>query len=145
MSIFLLWSWSKLKIFDFPKKTNSPYILELMEYLVWRMGEMMECVLCLFILQLFGGPSWCDFVLSTNQPIFMWEMFASVAACTILMLQYHMMTLLFSRWWEGAWDRYVFIGRLLLIGLKNHWPDQNRKSNPKLNTSFEKELQNYGT
>ena len=32
---------------------------------------MIECVLCLFINNVVG-LSWCDYVLSANQPILMW-------------------------------------------------------------------------
>lgn len=38
------------------EKTNTPYILELREYLVWRVGEMIECVFFLFIMWWFSGP-----------------------------------------------------------------------------------------
>ena len=57
------------------EKTNTPYILKPMECLVWRVGEMIECVLFLFIMRWLGGLSWCDSVLSANQSIFMWRNF----------------------------------------------------------------------
>ena len=42
------------------------------KYLVWRMGEPMECVLYLFIMRLFMGLSWCGSVLCANQLILLW-------------------------------------------------------------------------
>jgi hypothetical protein len=44
MSIFLALNLVKVKVIGVSKKTNTLYILELMKYLFWRVGEMMECV-----------------------------------------------------------------------------------------------------
>lgn len=68
----------------------------------------------------------------------------SVPAYIILMLQYHILVFLFSRWWQIARNQHVFIGPLLSIGLKIRWPCQNVEPNPKSNTSFERECSKIG-
>jgi hypothetical protein len=65
-----------------------------------------------FIMRYLMGVSGCDSVLSANKPIFMWENFC-IGSCM------------------------YFIGATVSHDVKNHWPDHNRKSNPKSNTSIE--------
>ena len=108
-----------------------------MEYAVWRVGEMIECVLFLFIMLWFGQPFVAWFLLLANQLIFMCGNLCVDDCMYYIDYTISHEMLLFSRWCEGAGDWYVFIGWLLSIDLNNRWPSQHRKPNqnwiPQLN------------
>ena len=145
MSIFLLWTWSKLKKFVFLKNWYPLYFIADGIFSVTGGGDDRVCFIYIYnavIWSAFCGVILCYWLTNLYLSV---EISVSMIACIILMLQYHMATLLFSRWWEGAGDWYVFIGRLLLIDLNNRWPIKivNQIKIEKLN--WMKELQIFGT
>ena len=136
MLIFLLWTWSKLEKFDFLQN------LPLMFWNWWNIlvGVGDDRVCSIFIYNAVIWWVFCGVILSyplTNLYL-CGDISVSVVACTtIIVLQFHIVSLLFSRWWKGVQDWYVFIGWLLLIDLKNCLPSRNSKPNLKLSASIE--------